>query len=195
MKLFPQLETERFVLRKLTTEDAEDLFQYFSNDEVTKYYDLDRFDSLRQAEELIQNWNIRYLERRGFRWAITVKSEGDRVIGTCGFHNWSQEHYKAEIGYELDPEYWRQGVMSEVLQEILRFGFEDLGLNRIEAFIDPDNIRSRYLLEKIGFHEEGYLKECFFEKNQFVDAVLFALLNKQYLARLEQFHGKLFKTP
>lgn len=87
-------------MRKLTAEDAGDLFQYFSNDEVTKYYDLDRFDSLRQAEELIQNWNIRYLERRGFRWAITVKSEGDRVIGTCGFHNWSQEHYKAEIGYE-----------------------------------------------------------------------------------------------
>ncbi|MGG6310822.1 GNAT family N-acetyltransferase [Paenibacillus macerans] len=180
MKLFPQLETERFILRKLTSDDAEDLFRYFSNDEVTKYYDLERLVELKQAEELIQNWNSRYLERRGFRWAITVKSESDRVIGTCGFHNWSQGHYKAEVGYELNPDYWRQGVMTEVLQEIMRFGFEDLGLNRIEAYIDPDNIRSRYLLEKTGFHEEGYLKECFFEKDQFVDAVLFALLKKQY---------------
>ncbi|CAM4407588.1 GNAT family protein [Paenibacillus phoenicis] len=183
MKMFPQLETERFVLRRLTTKDAADLFHYFSNDEVTKYYDLDRFVELREAEELIQKWNSRYLEKRGFRWAITVKAESDRVIGTCGFHNWSKEHYKAEVGYELNPDYWRQGVMTEVLQEILRFGFEDLGLNRIEAYIDPDNIRSRYLLEKTGFHEEGYLKETFFEKNQFVDAVVFALLKKQYEAK------------
>lgn len=185
MNMFPQLETERFILRKLTSEDAPDLFHYFSNDEVTKYYDLDSFVDLKQAEELIQSWNNRYLERRGFRWAITPKSE-DRVLGTCGFHNWSKEHAKAEIGYELNPDYWRQGVMTEVMQEIMRFGFEDLGMNRIEAFIDPDNIRSRYLLEKNGFHEEGYLKECFFEKNQFVDAVLFAMLKKQYQNRLSR---------
>ncbi|WP_018753932.1 GNAT family N-acetyltransferase [Paenibacillus sanguinis] len=186
MKLFPQLETERFILRKLTSEDAADLFQYFSTDEVTKYYDLERFVELRQAEELIQTWNSRYTERRGYRWAIIAKSKSSRVIGTCGFHNWSETHLKAEVGYELDPAYWGQGVMSEVLQEVLRFGFEDRGLHRVEAFIDPDNIRSRYLLEKVGFFEEGYLKECFFEKNQFVDAVLFALLKKQYQDRLQR---------
>ncbi|WP_334071167.1 MULTISPECIES: GNAT family N-acetyltransferase [Paenibacillus] len=181
MQLFPQLETERFVLRKLTSEDARDLFHYFSNDEVTKYYDLDSFVELRQAEDLIQSWNRRFTEKRGFRWAITEKPN-NKVIGTIGFHNWSKEHFKAEIGYELNPTYWGKGVMTEVLQETLRFGFEDLWLNRIEAFIDPDNIRSRYLLEKTGFHEEGYLKQCFYEKNQFADAVIFALLKQQYEA-------------
>lgn len=179
MVLFPQLETERFILRKLSFDDADDLFDYFSNDEVTKYYDLDSFVEVRQARDLIQSWNSRYLENKGYRWAITVKPD-NRVIGTCGYHNWAKEHFKAEIGYELHPTYWRQGVMREVLQEIMRFGFEDLGLNRIEAFIDPDNINSRYLLEKTGFSEEGYLKQCFYEKGQFVDAVLFALLKEQY---------------
>ncbi|MNI85309.1 putative ribosomal N-acetyltransferase YdaF [compost metagenome] len=77
--------------------------------------------------------------------------------------------------------------MTEVLQEIMRFGYEDLGLNRIEAFIDPDNIRSRYLLEKTGFYEEGYLKDYFFEKNQFVDAVIFALLKKEYQEKKNSF--------
>lgn len=179
MGIFPQLETERFILRKLTPEDAGDLFHYFSNDEVTKYYDLDSFVELKQAEELIHNWNSRYNENLGIRWAITIKKE-NRVLGTCGFHNWAKEHYKAEIGYELTPEYWRQGVMKEVLREVMRFGFEDLRLNRIEAFIDPDNISSRYLLEKLGFSEEGYLKECYYEKSQFVDAVLFSFLKRQY---------------
>ncbi|MNI66132.1 putative ribosomal N-acetyltransferase YdaF [compost metagenome] len=77
--------------------------------------------------------------------------------------------------------------MTEVIQEIMRFGFEDLGLNRIEAFIDPDNMGSRYLLEKTGFYEEGYLKDYFFEKNQFVDAVIFALLKKQYDQKKDKF--------
>lgn len=186
MQLFPQLETERFILRNLSFEDADDLFDYFSNDEVTKYYDLESFVEVRQAQELIQRWNSRYLENKGFRWAITVKPD-NRVIGTCGFHNWVKKYYKAEIGYELHPTYWRQGVMTEVIQEIMRFGFEDLGLNRIEAFIDPDNMGSRYLLEKTGFYEEGYLKDYFFEKNQFVDAVIFALLKKQYDQKKDKF--------
>ena len=179
MKLFPQLETERFILRKLTAADAGDLFHYFSNDEVTKYYEVESFVELKQAQDLIQSWNSRYIKKIGFRWAIAEKSS-NKVIGTCGYRNWVKDHYKAEITFELNPTYWGQGVMSEVLQEIMRFGFEDLGLNRIEAYIDPDNIRSRYLLEKTGFYEEGYLKQCFYEKSQFVDAVLFSLLKEQY---------------
>jgi ribosomal-protein-alanine N-acetyltransferase len=179
MKSFPQLETERLILRKLKPEDSRDLFHYFSKDEVTKYYDLESFVEVRQAEELIDNWNNRFEELKGIRWAITIRSE-ERVIGTCGFHNWSKEHFKVEIGYELAPEYWRQGIMTEVLNEIIQYGFIDLGLNRIEALIDPDNISSRKLLEKVGLHEEGYLKDYFYEKNQFVDAVIFAILKKEY---------------
>lgn len=177
--MFPLLETERLVLRQLKTEDSKDLFHYFSKDEVTKYYDLECFDVIGQAEELIKTWNNRYQEQKGIRWGITIKSE-DRVIGTCGFHNWSTEHYKAEIGYELTPEYWRQGIMTEVLNEIVQYGFKALGLNRIEAFIDPDNISSKKLLEKAGLQEEGYLKDYFYEKNKFVNAVIFAILKREY---------------
>jgi [ribosomal protein S5]-alanine N-acetyltransferase len=179
MIVFPLLETERLVLRQLKTEDSKDLFHYFSKDEVTKYYDLESFVEIGQAEELINTWNNRYQEQNGIRWGITIKSE-DRVIGTCGFHNWSKEHYKAEIGYELTPEYWRQGIMTEVLKELVQYGFKVLELNRIEAFIDPDNISSKKLLEKVGLHEEGYLKDYFYEKNKFVDAVIFAILKRGY---------------
>lgn len=179
MITFPLLETERLLLRQLNKEDSSDLYEYFSKDEVTKYYDLESFIEIRQAEELIHTWNMRYQEKKGIRWGITIKSD-DKVIGTCGFHNWSDEHFKAEIGYELTPEFWKQGIMTEALNAILTYGFNVLEFNRIEAFIDPDNQSSRKLLEKVGLMEEGYLKEYFYEKNQFVDAVIFAVLKKGY---------------
>ncbi|MGD8191196.1 GNAT family N-acetyltransferase [Brevibacillus ginsengisoli] len=180
MNNFPRLETDRFILRQLRLEDAKDLFQYFSLDEVTEYYDLASFVEVSQAEELIRSWNERFEKQQGFRWAICTSTD-NRVMGTCGFHNWSKEHYKAEIGYELAPEFWRQGVMTEVVGQVIAFGFEQLGLNRIEAFIDPGNIASRKLLEKVGLHEEGHLKECFYEKGRFVDAVLFAVVKNDWM--------------
>ncbi|WP_422660578.1 GNAT family N-acetyltransferase [Paenibacillus sp. EC2-1] len=115
---------------------------------------------------------------QGIRWGITLRSE-DRVIGTCGFFNWSKKHYKAEIGYELSPEYWSRGYMTEVLESAIDFGFKDLGFNRIQALIHPENVKSRGLLEKSGFTEEGLLNEYYFKKNRFVDAVIFSKLKKE----------------
>lgn len=180
MDVFPVLETERFILRELRIEDASDVFHYFSKDEVTQYYDLESFSKLEQAEQLINQWQVKFRQQEEVRWGITYRSE-DRIIGTCGFHHWNKEHYKAEIGYELAPQYWRQGIMTEVLGEILRYGFTTLGLNRIEAMIDPDNISSRKLLQKCGMAEEGRLRDYFFAKNQFLDTVLFAMLKRDMM--------------
>jgi len=180
MPQFPLLETDRFVLREIKQEDSSDIFHYFSLDEVTKFYDVESFTSVEQAEELIQRWNDRFKKEQAIRWGITLKSE-NKVIGTCGFHGWAKNHYKAHIGYELAPEYWGQGYMTEVVKKIIEFGFNHLALNRIEAYVEPKNTGSRKLLENIGFREEGILKEHYYWKNQFVDTVIYALLKKQFL--------------
>lgn len=73
--------------------------------------------------------------------------------------------------------------MTEVIPKIIEFGFNNLGLNRIEAFVEPENIGSRKVLEKVGFREEGTLKEHFYWRNRFVDNVLLALLKKDYKVR------------
>ncbi|MRN56103.1 GNAT family N-acetyltransferase [Paenibacillus monticola] len=179
MTHFPVLETERLVLRQLTQNDSIEIFQYFSLDEVTKFYDLESFTNIEQAEELIQKWNQRFESNQAIRWGITLKSE-NKVIGTCGFHGWMKNHYKAEIGYELTPKYWRQGFMTEVIEKVIEYGFNDLGLNRIEAFVEPGNMGSRKVLGKIEFTEEGTLKEHFYWRNRFVDTVIYALLKKDY---------------
>lgn len=182
MSQFPQIETERFVLRQIKQDDSKEIFHYFSMDEVTKFYDLESFTNIEQAEELIRRWNQRFENNQGIRWGITLRSES-RVIGTCGFHGWAKIHYKAEIGYELTPEYWQQGFMTEVIPKIVEFGFNHLGLNRIEAFVEPENMGSRKVLKKVGFKEEGILKEHFYWRNRFVDIVIYALLKKDYYVR------------
>ncbi|QDX93947.1 GNAT family N-acetyltransferase [Brevibacterium sp. JNUCC-42] len=179
-RTFPKLETERLILRQLQPSDAPAMFHYFSKDEVMKYYDLETFTELQQAENIISQFGERYQAKQGIRWGITRKTD-DVVIGTCGYHNVNKEHSKAEIGYELSPEFWQQGIMSEAIQAIVAFGFAKWNLNRIEAFIDPENEGSRRLLTKTGLREEGLLKEYFFEKGNFVDAVIFAILRKEFI--------------
>lgn len=178
-RVFPVLETERFILREIELADAEEIFHYFSKVEVTKYYDLDSFTVLSQANEIIKRWAKRYEKNEGIRWGIATKND-NKIIGSCGYHNWEKEHFKAEIGFEVTPAYWRKGVMTEVLKPIMQYGFEQMELNRIEAFYDPANIASKSTLEKAGFIFEGVLRKSAFEKGQFCDAAVCSILREDY---------------
>ncbi|MFF2089660.1 GNAT family N-acetyltransferase [Paenibacillus sp. NPDC058174] len=182
MTFFPILETDRLLLRQLTLDDADALFRYFSLAEVTRYYDLESFTEQSQAVALIETWNSSYELGLGIRWGITLKDTSE-MVGTMGYHSWQKEHFKSEIGYELSPSHWRKGYMSEAIAAILPYGFEIMGLNRIEAMIDPANDDSRRLLEKAGLAEEGLLRDYYLEKGQFVDAVIFSLLKREYTAK------------
>lgn len=180
-KPFPLIETPILILKELKLTDAPALFSTFSLDQVTRYYDLDSFKQLDQAEELINRWGERYNQRKGIRWGVTLKSNPKLVIGTCGIHNWQKEHGKAELGYELHPEYWGKGIMQEALSYILEYCFYTIQLNRLEAFYDPAKKASALSLKKQGFVVEGYLRDAFFEKGVYVDAVLAAKLKRDHV--------------
>lgn len=175
----PLLETDRLILRALQPTDALNLFEYFSQDCVTEFYDLYTFQHLHEAEKLVKTWIDRVQKSTGLRWAITLKSQGDELIGTCGFHNFSTENNRAEIGYDLNPIHWGNGIMTEAIQAMINYGFEMLKLHRIEAFIDPANHASRALLYKNGLATEGILRDYFFEKEKFVDAEMLSILNRK----------------
>jgi [ribosomal protein S5]-alanine N-acetyltransferase len=174
---FPSLETERFYLRQLRSEDAPQMFSYFSQDIVTEYYDLESFNNEQQAVDLINKFNQGFVDKRQIRWGAELKETG-RLVGTCGFHAIEPVHFKAEIGYELHPDYWGKGMMPEITKAIVAFGFQEMGLNRIEAFYDPANDQSWKVLKKNGFQYEGTLRKRFFEKGRFVDAALAAVIKE-----------------
>ncbi|TMU85231.1 GNAT family N-acetyltransferase [Bacillus sp. BHET2] len=178
-RAFPVLETERYCLRQMGEEDAPKVFDYFSKDEVTRYYDLESFQDETQAVEIIQSWNERFRMNEGIRWGISLK-ETNEIIGSCGYHQWEKEHFKAEVGFEIHPAYWRQGIITEVLRPILKYGFEEMALNRIEAYYDPENLASLKSLEKAGFTFEGVLRKAAYEKGVFCDMAVCSLLKEEF---------------
>lgn len=177
---FPQLETERFILREIQVSDAEAVFACFNDDEVTRFYDQSTFTAVEQAEKLILHMRQGFRDHRSIRWGI-VRKEDDWLLGTCGYNGWNRHSRKAGIGYELAQLYWRQKVMTEVLTAVLDFGYQRMNLNRIEALVMPGNIASERLLSKLGFICEGLLRHYAYFKDSFYDLQMFALLKQEWL--------------
>jgi len=170
---FPVIETERLVLRKISAEDAEDIFKLRTNEEAMKYIKKPKLQSIDDVLELIKVMN----NPDRIQWGITIKNE-NKVIGSIGYHRIINEHYRAEIGYMLDPAYWKTGLMSEAVAKAIDYGFTKMGLHSIEAIIDPDNVASRATLKKFNFIKEAYYKENFFFEGDFFDSEVYSLLKK-----------------
>ncbi|MCL4299113.1 MAG: GNAT family N-acetyltransferase [Anaerolineae bacterium] len=178
LETFPQLQTRNLMLRRLVPADAEAVFRLFADAAVTQYYDLETFTTLEQATQLIQRQTDRFEQQAGIRWGIALPGD-NIIIGSCGYV-FDKPHAQAGLGYELSQAFWRRGFMTEALAAILRFGFERLALNRIQALVMRDNRASVQLLHKLGFQEEGILRESKFFKGQFHDLRCFSLLKKDY---------------
>jgi ribosomal-protein-alanine N-acetyltransferase len=178
LRTFPELETKRLKLRQLEPDDAAAIFRIFADAEVTRFHDLDTFTDLEQAGRLIAKQDDRFEQMSGVRWGLARKMDG-LVIGTCGYV-FNEAHASAGLGYELGRPYWRQGFMSEALRAVIRFGFERLGLNRIQALVMPGNAASASLLQSLGFQDEGLLREYAFFKGTFQDLHCFSLLKREF---------------
>lgn len=169
------LSTNRLTLRRVTADDAPHLLAYLSKPEVVRHMGLDPFTSLEDALEEIAWYDSILEEGTGVRWGITLTGQ-DEVIGSCGFLNVSSKHQRAEIGFELSPDYWGQGIAHEALEVVVRHGFAQLGLHRIEALVEPTNIASQRLLERVGFIREGLLRGYEFTQGKYDDLYMYSLL-------------------
>lgn len=174
---FPPLETERLLLRAFTPEDAAAVFAIMADPEVVRYFGAPPMHALDQAAQRIAGISQAFAEQEGVRWAI-VRREDGAFIGSCGFWRLVTPHFRAEIGYELGRPWWGQGLMPEALDAVLTFGFKVMGLHSVEAVIDPANAGSRRVLEKLGFVQEGYFRESYYEPHtgRFTDSAVFSLL-------------------
>ncbi|MGG4489422.1 GNAT family N-acetyltransferase [Metabacillus idriensis] len=180
MTSFPHLETDRLKLRSIENSDAVKLFEYFSNREVTKYYGMDSFKTLEEAETLIHTFQIGYQSNKLIRWGIELK-ETNELIGTCGFHALSQKYKRAEVGYEISHLHWKKGYATEAIKTILDFGFEEMEMIRIGAVVLLANSPSRRVLAPLGFKEEGMLRNYIIQDNIPCDVIMHSLLKEEWI--------------
>lgn len=172
---FPLLETDRLILREIREDDAEDLFENFSNDLVMKHYGSESMTLLEEAVGLIHSFKTNFIENKGIRWGIQLRGE-DRLIGTVGFHAYSSKNRRAEIGYELHPDYWGKGYAQESVSRALEFGFIEMELKRIGAVVFLENRQSNELLVKLGFHKEGVLRSYMIQSGVSYDTNMYSIV-------------------
>lgn len=180
---FPKLSTNRLILNSLESDDAESLYQHFSNHDVVEYYDLEAFTSIDQASNIIKLFKNRFVESLGIRWAIRLKENGE-FIGTCGFNSWNRKMRSSVVGYDISRKYWGNGYATEGLKAVIKFGFSGRlpcgDLNRIQGDTVPGNSASEAVLVKLGFKEEGILRESGYWKGRFHDLKCFGLIKVEY---------------
>ena len=178
MKNFPVLLTDRLELVEIKKCHQRDILDLFGNENVTKFYNLLPFENEQDAQKFIDWYHIRFNDGLGIRWGISLKGEKN-IIGTIGFNNFTKKH-RANIGYDLKPEYWNHGYITEALNEVLDFGFNQLEINRIEAEVMQGNIISEKVLYKLNFKNEGVLREWMFWNERHYDMTMFSLLKTDY---------------
>ena len=177
----PTLRAERLTLRTLTEADVADVLTVFSDPLVLRYWDGPLMTTTQDVMQYIERIHYGFRRRELMQWAI-ADAATDAVIGTCTLTHLSITHERAEIGFALRQTRWGQGLGSEAVTVAINFAFQELGLNRIEADVDPRNERSLKLLERLGFHREGHLRERYYMNGERQDAVMMAVLQADWRA-------------
>jgi len=181
MPAFDQLtlSTPRLCLRPLRLGDAQALFAIHGDARVVRYWSTQPWTSLDQARALIDA-DLKALPVGEYvRLALELRATGD-VIGTCSLFHLAPQCRRAEMGYALAHAHWGAGLMHEALSALLHYGFGVLGLNRVEADVDPRNAPSVRSLQRLGFLHEGHLRERWIVADEVSDSDLYGLLCRDW---------------
>lgn len=182
MTNFPTLETERLILNRPTENDLGDLILHLNSDNVFSENTLNI--PFPYQNENAEFWihelvNKGFEEKKNFTFAIREK-ENPKLIGAIGIHL-DKLHLKAEIGYWIGKEFWNKGFVTEAVREIIRFGFQDLRLNKIYATHFPHNPASGKIMQNCGMKLEATLKQEYFKNGKPLDVLKYSVFNQDFL--------------
>lgn len=175
----PELTTPRLTLRRMMVADTSDMYEYASRPDVTKYLTWNPHPDRSYTREYLEYLGNRYAAGMFYDWAVVYEPDC-KMVGTCGFTSFNCSSDSAEVGYVLNPEYWGRGIATEALTRVLAFGFEDLGLHRIEARFMEGNESSRRVMEKVGMTYEGMLREGMLVKGAYVNVGICSMLVSEW---------------
>ena len=159
MPIFPMelLETDRLILRRMDLHDAQDMFEYSRDPLVAQHVLWDAHTSISESRSYIKCMMRKYRAGDPASWGI-VRKDQDRLVGTIGYMWYQPENNAAEVGYSIARDCWNQGFMTEALSEVLRYSFENMSMNRVEAQHEVDNPASGAVMRKNGMVHEGTLR-------------------------------------
>lgn len=178
MNKFNYIETDRLLIRTLSMKDKNDFFKYRCLPEVCQYQGW-RPKNIEEIEEFI-NKNILVCPNTSDTWLqLAVCLKEGQLIGDIGIH-FIDDDYQIEIGYTLSPERQGNGYAAEAVKAVINCAFVEHKKHRVSASVDPDNIKSVKLLEKIGFRKEAHFIKSYRMGNQWCDDCVYAILAEEW---------------
>ena len=179
------IETERLVLRELKPETYDYVFTNFSEEEIRQFFGCRTDEELAEERKRFEERLSMY--RKSLLLFQLIEKGSQQVIGWCGYHTWYLYHFRAELGYVLaDEQKRKQGFMKEALPAVIAYGFDVMGLKRIEAMTSMDNEASRKLLASMGFVFEGTLRGHYCVNGIMEDSIIFSLLEHEYRKKQQE---------
>ncbi len=175
----PPMASDRLILRRMKETDADDMFEYASAEETTRFLLWQPHKTKRFTKNYLKFIQKQYKSGEFYDWAVTLKDSG-KMIGTCGFTNINSENMRAEIGYVINPKYHGFGYATEAAMLVVRFAFEQLDIHRLEAKFIVGNDASENVMRKLGMKKEGIMREYMFIKGDFRDICMYSMLAEDY---------------
>lgn len=179
-KTLPIISTPRVVLRWISEDDIDSLYEIFSSPQVMRYWSSPPLANREAAAELQREIADGNESETMLKWGIALR-DSNTVIGTTTLFNLSLDNGRAELGYAMAHAHWGKGYMNEALTALVSHAFEVMELRRLEADVDPRNAASIRTLERLGFQREGFLRERWHVNGEIQDAFFYGLLRHEWV--------------
>ena len=183
---FPTIETERLVLKYVTNDHVNEVFDHFASEAVNKYVDFEPAEKVSDAEEIINWGQTLFMNGNGILWGLFNKAD-DAFMGQINYvnkasANFTGDTHRTEIGFDLSPRFWGNGYMTEAMKRTISYIFNDYqpNIKRIEAIINTRNHRAQKLVKQIGFKKDGVLRGYVEWQNELWDMSIFSLLKNEW---------------
>lgn len=176
----PTLETERLILRAPTMEDVEWFFSLRSDEEFMKYMHRPVIKEMSEAQAFVQNFLDRAESETGLQWVLEEKASG-QPVGYAGPWRWDSKNNTGELGYGLDLNHVGKGFMREAVAACIKYGFEHMNLERIEAWMEDENRGSRKVVEANGMQREATLRHYVLHDGKYRNLYIYSILRNEYV--------------
>ncbi len=177
---FPKIDLGNITLRDMRMSDQEAYYKYLNHPMVSQYLSNEDIPKTEQeALECVKMWGSLFYNKQGIFWTIADTST-DKLIGSIGISSWNFFNRRAEISYDIDHEYWGQGIATKALSNVLKLAFNEMMIYRLEARTMEGNGASQHILNKFGFKQEGVLRGYRIIRGKPTHICMYSLIKPDY---------------
>lgn len=177
---FPHIVTEELTLRKIEASDLDSLFDIYSNEKLFQYSPVMLKKNKDTVANMIGHFERDFHKGKEIFLGICLNSEPKKFVGVAEMFDYSREVNMITIGYRLNDSYWGKGIAAKTVKAVTEYLFKEIGINRVQAFVMPENVKSQKVLQRNGFVEEGTIRQGHVWKGHgVIDLILYSLLKSE----------------